>query len=188
MPGFGGEVLRRLGAAVVNLPGGEIFPALQSGAIDGSEWVGPWNDLAFGFYKVVKNYHYPGFHEPGTAEGLGINRKVWDGLTKNQQALIATACQAENSVTLAEFNAKNGAALDTLLTKHGVKLHRFSNEILQHLGKISGEVVAEEGSADAMTRKVYESFLKSRKASISWSKLGDQSYWNARLLPFKYGA
>jgi TRAP-type mannitol/chloroaromatic compound transport system substrate-binding protein len=127
MPGLGGEVLRGLGAAVVNLPGGEIFPALQAGTIDGTEWVGPWNDLAFGFYKVVKNYHYPGFHEPGTAEGLGINRKVWDGLTSSQQQLIATACQAENSVTLAEFNAKNGAALDVLLTKHGVKLHRYSN-------------------------------------------------------------
>ncbi len=186
MPGFGGEVLRRLGAAVVNLPGGEIFPALQSGAIDGSEWVGPWNDLAFGFYKVVKNYHYPGFHEPGTAEGLGINRKVWDGFTKNQQQLIESACQAENSVTLAEFNAKNGAALKVLINEHGVKLHRFPNEVLQQIGKISGEVMAEAGATDAITRKVYESFLKSRKESISWSKLGDQAYWNARLLPFKY--
>ncbi len=136
---------------------------------------------------MVKHYHYPGFHEPGTAEGLGINLKVWDGLTKNQQEMIAFACQAENSVTLAEFNAKNGAALEVLVNQHGVRLHKFSREILQQIGVISGEVMAEAGATDAITKKVYDSFIKSRKASISWSKLGDQSYWNARLLPFKYG-
>ena len=187
MPGLGGEVLRRLGAAVVNLPGGEIFPALQSGAIDGSEWVGPWNDLAFGFYKVVKYYYYPGFHEPGTALGVGINKKVWDSLNNGQQQLIASACAAENDTSLAEFNAHNGAALETLLTKHGVKLRKFSSELLNAIGEKSGEVVAEAGGSDAFTKKVYDSFIKSRKDSISWSKLGDQSYWNARLLPFKYG-
>ena len=80
MPGLGGEVLRALGVAVVNLPGGEVFPALQSGAIDGAEWVGPWHDLAFGFYKVVKNYHWPGFHEPGTMGSYAINKKFWNGL------------------------------------------------------------------------------------------------------------
>ena len=92
MPGIGGEVLRRLGAAVVNLPGGEIFPALQSGAIDGTEWVGPWNDLAFGFYKIVKNYYFPGFHEPGTALSAGFNRQKWEGLSTSEQQLIASAC------------------------------------------------------------------------------------------------
>ena len=78
MPGLGGEVLRRLGAAVVNLPGGEIFPALQSGTIDGTEWVGPWHDLAFGFYKVAKLYYHPGWHEPGTTGEVMINLQVWE--------------------------------------------------------------------------------------------------------------
>ena len=187
MPGLGGEVLRRLGAAAVALPGGQIFPALQSGAIDGTEWVGPWNDLAFGFYKVVKNYYYPGFHEPGAALAVALNKKVWDGLSKSQQQLIESACQAENDVTLAEFNAKNGGALEVLVKKHGVKLHRTPDSVLQAIGKISGEVVAEVGESDPFAKRVYESFLKSRKMSIGWSKLSDQAYWNARLLPFKYG-
>ncbi len=126
-------------------------------------------------------------HFPLMVRGARTDSQRAEVFSPYDGSLIATACQAENSVTLAEFNAKNGAALDVLLTKHGVKLHRFSNEILQEIGKISGEVVAEEGSSDKITRKIYESFLKSRKASISWSKLGDQSYWNARLLPFKYG-
>ena len=187
MPGIGGEVLRRLGAAVVNLPGGEIFPALQSGAIDGTEWVGPWNDLAFGFYKIVKNYYFPGFHEPGTALSAGFNRQKWEGLSTSEQQLIASACAAENDVGLAEFNARNGASLEVLVQKHGVQVRRFSNQLLNQIGKLAGEVVAEVGTSDATTRKIYESFLKSRKASIGWSKLGDQAYWNARLLPFKYG-
>ena len=120
MPGIGGEVLRRLGAAVVNLPGGEIFAALQSGAIDGTEWVGPWNDLAFGFYKVVKFYYWPGFHEPGTVLGVGFNKKFWDGLSGEHQTLIESACAAENAFALAEFNARNGESLDILINEHGV--------------------------------------------------------------------
>ena len=90
MPGLGGEVLRRLGAAAVALPGGEIFPALQAGTIDATEWVGPWNDLAFGFYKITKYYYWPGFHEPGTILSLGINKDVWESLSASDQSLIET--------------------------------------------------------------------------------------------------
>ena len=187
MPGIGGEVLRRLGAAVVNLPGGEIFPALQSGAIDGTEWVGPWNDLAFGFYKVVSFYYWPGFHEPGTVLSAGFNKKFWDGLSGEHQSLIETACAAENAFALAEFATRNGEALDVLINEHGVQLRRFSNDLLNRIGEISGEVVAEVGASDAMTRRVYESFLNARKEQISWSRLGDQAFGQARLLPFKYG-
>jgi len=187
MPGLGGEVLRQIGAAAVNLPGGEIFPALQSGAIDATEWVGPWNDLAFGFYKVAKYYYYPGFHEPGTALGSGVNLKVWEGLSADHKAIVKTAMAAENNLTLAEFNARNNDSLKVLREKHGVKLRKFSNSILQAIGEASGNVVAEAAASDAMTKKVYDSFLGFRKNAIAWSKLSDQSYWNARLLPFKYG-
>ena len=187
MPGLGGEVLRKIGATAVALPGGEIFPALQSGAIDATEWVGPWNDLAFGFYKVAKYYYWPGFHEPGTATGAGVNLKLWESLTDSQRVLIETAMAATNAMTLAEFNARNSGALDTLVKKHGVQVRRFTNQMLQAIGEASGQVVAEAGASDAMTRKVYDSFIKARKKSIAWSKLSDQAYWNARLLPFKYG-
>jgi TRAP-type mannitol/chloroaromatic compound transport system substrate-binding protein len=188
MPGLGGEVLRRIGAAAVSLPGGEIMPALQSGAIDATEWVGPWNDLAFGFYKVTKYYYYPGFHEPGTALGSGVNLDVWNSLTSDQQSLIATCMAAENNVTLGEFNARNGAALNTLLTDHGVELKKFSSGVLQAIGEAAGGVVAEAGATDAMTQKIYNSFIDFRSKAIGWSKLSDQAYWNARILPFKYGS
>lgn len=187
MPGLGGEVLRRLGAAVVNLPGGEIYPALQSGAIDGTEWVGPWNDLAFGFYKVTKFYYYPGFHEPGTATSLGINLDVWESFTPAQKAIVQSAAMAESNRSLAEFNAKNGDSLQALLNQHGVQLKKFSDDVLNAIGVASGEVMAELASADDITKEVYESFLVNRRNSIGWSRLAEEAYFSARRLPFKYG-
>ena len=187
MPGLGGEVLRKLGATVVALPGGEIFPALQSGAIDGTEWVGPWNDLAFGFYKVAKFYYYPGFHEPAPAQSLGINLDVWESFTATQKGIISTVCMGENSRAHAEFNAKNGDVLNTLLTKHGVQLKKFSDDVLKAIGTASGEVIAGLSNSDDITKEVVASFLANRKNAISWSRLAEESYFSARRLDFKYG-
>jgi TRAP-type mannitol/chloroaromatic compound transport system substrate-binding protein len=186
MPGLGGEVLRQLGAAVVNLPGGEIFPALQAGTIDGTEWVGPWNDLAFGFYKVAKYYYWPGFHEPSTTGEVLVNLKVWESLPKDQQQIIAAATQAEAWREFNEFYASNSGALKELIDKHGVKLRRFSDELLTQVGTVAGEVVAEVGNSDPFTRKVYDSFIDFRTKAIGWSALSEQGFMNARSLPFAY--
>src|SRR5205807_5995212 len=107
MPGLGGEVLRRLGAVVVNLPGGEITAALKSGAIDASEWVGPWNDMAMGLHKVAGYCYYPGFHEPGTGTALGINKTVWESLDASDRRVIQAAAACEYARSVAEFNANN---------------------------------------------------------------------------------
>jgi TRAP-type mannitol/chloroaromatic compound transport system substrate-binding protein len=187
IPGLGGEVVRRLGATPVSLPGAEIFPALQSGALDASEWAGPWNDLALGLYKVAKYYYYPGFHEPGTALSAGINLKVWESLDDDLKAVITQATAAENATSSAEFKARNADALGTLRRKHRVDLRRFSDGVLRALGEASGVVVGEIGSGDdAVTRKIYESFIKFRKKALSWPHLGEQTFRNARILPFKY--
>ncbi|MBR46801.1 MAG: ABC transporter substrate-binding protein [Rhodospirillaceae bacterium] len=186
MPGLGGEVLRRVGAAAVSLPGGEIFPALQAGTIDATEWVGPWNDLAFGFYKVTKYYYWPGFHEPGTTLSSGMNKGVWDSLDSGQQSLIASCMAAENDVTLAEFNAKNSDALDTLVKKHNVQVRRTPNELLNALGDASGKVAAEVAGSDALTKRVYDSFIDFRTKAVAYAKHSDQAFWQARLLPFKF--
>lgn len=186
MPGLGGEVLRRIGAAAVTLPGGEIFPALQSGAIDATEWVGPWNDLAFGFYKITKYYYWPGFHEPGSTLACGVNKTLWDGFNSEEQAIVAGACMAENNRMYAEFNAKNGAALDTLRNVHGVELRQIPDPVNMAIGEASGQVVREAGESDAISKKILESFLDFRSKILAYSKLSDQAYANARLLPFKY--
>ena len=114
MPELGAEVLRRMGATVVTTPGGEIVGALKSGAIDASEWVGPWLDMELGLDKAADYYYYPGFHEPGTNSTLGINKTLWDGLTASERALIEAAAQAEVTRSLAEFNAENVKSLKFL--------------------------------------------------------------------------
>lgn len=182
IPGLGGAVLNALGGTSVTLGGSEIMPALQAGTIDATEWVGPWNDLAFGFYKVVKNYHYPGFHEPGSLLSVGISSKLWGSLSKEDKAIIENACMAENNYGFAEFNANNTQALNTLINKHGVKLVQFSDEIYKAIGEASKDVLATTGAADPLTKKVYESFMDFRKKAVAWTKLSDQTYANKREL------
>jgi len=186
MPGLGQDTLRRIGADAVSLPGSKIFPALQSGAIDATEWVGPWSDLEFGLYKITKYYYYPGFHEPGTTLAAGVNLKVWERLSADHKMIISTAAAAENNTVLAEFNAKNAAALNTLLVKHKVELRKFPKEVMNAIGKAAGQVVAEAGASNPFAGKVYNSYIKFRKTSVAWSKLSEQAYQNARALPFKY--
>ena len=187
IPGLGGEVLRKIGAAAINLPGGEIYTSLQSGAIDATEWVGPWNDLAFGFYKVTKYYYYPGFHEPGTALSFSLNKKMWDGLSSEHKAIIKSAASAQNDETLSEFNARNGGALATLTGTHNVKLRKFSDEVMTSIGNASGEVLDAVAGSDAMTKRVFDSFIKFRKNAIGWTGLSETAFTSARSLKYKYG-
>ncbi len=186
MPGLGGEVLRRLGASAIAIPGGEIFSSLQTGAIDATEWVGPWNDLAFGFYKVAKYYYYPGFHEPGSQLACGINLDVWHSLSKSQQAIFAQACAAENDFSLAEFAAENTKALRTLINDHGVQLRRVPDAILTEIGKLSGQVVREIAEEDDITKRVFESFIAARESGLESGAINVEPYLQARHLPFNY--
>jgi len=185
MPGLGGEVIKRAGATPVSLPGGEIFPSLQSGAIDATEWVGPYNDLAFGFYKIAKYYYWPGWHEPGTILECFVNKQAFEGLPKDLQAIVTAAMKEAQSDMLAEYTSKNNAALVELVSKHNVVLKRFSDDVLKSMGKLSKEVVEEVASLDPMSKKVYESFNKYRQQSINWNNIGEVGYSLARALTFK---
>ncbi len=180
MPGLGGEVLRQIGATAVALPGGEIFPALQAGTIDATEWVGPYNDMAFGFQKILKNYMYPGFHEPGSALSVGMNKAWWDGLNDADKALIEACCTAENDAMMAEFNARNGDSLTKLLNDEGVQLHKFPDEVFQAIADASEQVVADTANVDDIGKRIYESYAAFRKSVAGWSKLSDQAYMDAR--------
>lgn len=180
MPGLGGEVLRRLGAVVVALPGGEIVPALKSGAIEASEWVGPWNDMVLGLHKVSKYYYYPGFHEPGTVLATGVNKGLWDNLSAEDRNLISTVAMAEYTYSLAEFNANNAKSLQELMQDQSIEIRKFDDALIQALGKASNDVVAESANKDALTRKIYESYSAFRKQQISWTNLADRGYLSAR--------
>ena len=182
MPGLGGEVLDRLGAAATTIPGSEIFPALQSGAIDGTEWIGPWNDLAFGFYKVAKHYYYPGFHEPGTALSLGINMDSWNRFSPADQSLIAMAAAAETERSLSEFNAENARSFDEILTMPDIKVHAMPDDVMAAIAKVSREVVAEAGETNDISRRIHDSFSAFRARALNYSRISEYAYARARLL------
>jgi TRAP-type mannitol/chloroaromatic compound transport system substrate-binding protein len=186
MPGLGGEVLRRRGATVVTLGGGEIVPALRSGAIDASEWVGPWNDMHLGLHKVSKFYYYPGFHEPGTGVATAINKTRWDSLTAEDRNIITTVANAEYTYSLAEFNTNNAKSLQELSHDKNIEIRKFDDSLLQTLGKASGEVMAEVGSKDPLTRRIYQSYIEFRSRCTPWSDMAERAFLNARSLPFPY--
>ena len=182
IPGLGGDVIKALGGNPVTLAPTDILTSLQSGAIDATEWVGPYNDLALGLYKVAKHYYYPGFHEPGTMLSLGVSRKLYDSLPKSDQQMIAACALAENNHMLAEFNARNAQALQQLIDKHGVELHQFSDDILKAAALASQEVIAAAGEADPLAKKVFDSYSKFRQLALTWSKMSDQAFMNKREL------
>lgn len=159
-PGLGGQVWQKLGASVTNLAAGEIFQALQSGTLDAAEFVGPYNDLALGFYQIAKNYYFPSFIEPGLATELVVDKAKYQALPSDLQAIIRDICQAEYDSVAADFAANDPRALQTLVNNHGVKVLQFPEEILE-----AGAVAAKEiltsllDSGDALTKKTAESFV-----------------------------
>ena len=180
MPGLGGEVIRRLGGAAVQLSGGEIYQALQSGSIDATEWVGPWNDYAFGFYREAPYYYAPGFHEPGASLAVGINLDVWNNFTASEQAMVSFACKAANDASLGEYTHENAKALNILKNEHGIAPRFFSDDIMIEIGKISEDVVAELGSSDKRTKKIYDAYLAARNEYRGWTEMSDGRYIRAR--------
>lgn len=182
IPGLGGEVLRRAGGTTVNIPGGELFTSLQSGALDATEWVGPYNDLAFGFYKVAKYYYYPGWHEPGSTLEAIINKQAFNELPADLQSIVTAACKAVNMDMLSDYTARNNQALETLVNKHGVQLRALPDDVLRKLKQISEEVVLELANKDPMAKKIYTSFNQFRTQVSHWSALSEQAFLKARAL------
>ncbi len=176
IPGLGGDVLAKLGASPVSLPGGQIYENLVSGAIDATEWVGPWNDSFMKFYEAAKFYYYPGMHEPAAQLALGMNKKWWDGLSKTDQMIITAAAEMENSIMMSEYNAKNGASLASLISDQGVKLRSFSDDIYDSFGDAAEEVFAEVEQHSPLAKKIHQSFLSSRNEVGAWAKISDQAY------------
>ena len=180
IPGLGGEVLKRAGGTPVNLPGGELFTAMQSGTIDAVEWVGPFNDLTFGFYKVAKFYYYPGWHEPGTTLEAIINKEAFEALPADLQVIVKSACKLANHEMLAEYVSRNNDALQTLINKHKVQVKRFPDDVLEKLRTLSDDVVKELANKDAFASEVYESFSSYRKKTENWSEYSERAYLNVR--------
>ena len=180
IPGLGGDVMAKLGASPVSLPGGQIYENLVSGAIDATEWVGPWNDSFMKFYEAAKFYYYPGMHEPGSMLSFGMNASFWNSLSKSDQMIIEAAAAMENDVMMSEYNAKNGASLATLIKDQGVQLREFSDEIYDSFGKAADEVFEEVRAHSPLANNIHESFLNSRKEVGGWANIAEVAYLRQR--------
>jgi TRAP-type mannitol/chloroaromatic compound transport system substrate-binding protein len=180
MAGLQAEVLNRMGATTVNLPGGEIMPALQSGVIDAAEWGGPWMDLAFGFYKVAKHCYGPGVHEPGTAQSLMVNLAAYEALPKDLQAIVRNAATVEAALLLSEFNFENAVALQTLIKDHDVTIGPLPAEVLKRWFEISADVVAETAADGDINKRIYDSWSTYRKNAVAIAPLSVLGYMQSR--------
>ena len=180
IPGLGGDVMAKLGASPVSLPGSQIYENLMSGAIDATEWVGPWNDSYMKFYEAAKYYYFPGMHEPASMLAVGMNKSWWDGLSKTDQALITAAAHQENDRMMSEYNAKNGAALDKLISEQGVQVREFNDDVYDAFGEAAEEVFEEVRAHSDLANRIHESFVATRKDVGRWMNLSDQPYLRQR--------
>jgi TRAP-type mannitol/chloroaromatic compound transport system substrate-binding protein len=158
IPGLGGEVIQRAGATPVTLPGSEIFTSLQTGAIDATEWVGAYNDVAFGLHKAASYYYYPGWQEPGAGLELMVNADAWASLPPDLQALVELACQAITTDMLAEYTHGNALALQQLIDDPNVDVRPFPNDVLRVLKGHTQDIVDELSADDPIWKKIAESY------------------------------
>jgi len=185
-PGLGGQVWQKLGASVTNLAAGQIFQALQTGTLDAAEFVGPYNDLALGFYQIAKNYYFPSFIEPGLGTEAVVNKSKFKALPADLQEIVRTACQAEYDNVTSEFVANDPRALETLVSKHGVKVHKFSDEILGAGAKAAVEVItAVRDNENPLAKKAAESFISALNLLRTRSEGTDLPFLLAREKFFK---
>ena len=180
IPGIGGEVLKEAGGIPVTLPGGELFTALQTGVIDATEWVGPYNDLTFGFHQAAKYYYYPGWHEPGPMLELLINMDAWNSLPQHLQVIIETATKAVNQDTLDEYLARNNQALTELVEVHGVELRKLPDDVIEEFRAISNEILSDLAEEDEVIGKVYDSYIEFKNNVTEYHKISEDSFIEAR--------
>jgi TRAP-type mannitol/chloroaromatic compound transport system substrate-binding protein len=178
--GLGGEIYRRLGAIPQTTSPGEILVSMQSGLIDGAEFVGPGSDIALGLYRVAAFYYAPGFNKPnGTGECI-ISRRAWDGLDGELRAIVQHACAAEAAFALAEMEWLNAEALAALTSQHGVKLKMFPASLIEAARRQAVDVVGELAGKSAVARKVHDSYVKFRDRTGAWSRISIRAVLEAR--------
>ena len=175
IPGLGGKVMSRLGATVQVLPGAEIYPALERGVIDATEWVGPYDDEKAGFYKVAKYYYHPGWWEPAPTLSIYVNQKAWDSLPKEYQEIVASASAEANLNMMVDYDSKNPVALKSLLDK-GTELREYSQEILEAARKEAYALYDELSAEDATFKDIYEGWRAFKAESDPWFSTAETSY------------
>ncbi len=180
LPGLAGEVLTAAGGTAVTMPGGELYTALQTGVIDATEWVGPYNDLTLGLHQVARYYYYPGWHEPGSTLEVIVNQGAFDALPQDLQAIVTYAARAMNQDMLDEYTARNNDALQQLVNEHGVELRRLPDDVYQALYDAYKVEVRELVDSDPMAEKVWTSFAAFLDGVRRYHAISEQAYLNGR--------
>jgi TRAP-type mannitol/chloroaromatic compound transport system substrate-binding protein len=188
MPGIGTEMIRRLGAVPTLMAPGDLFPALQAGTLDATDFTGPANDMALGFHQICKYLYFPCIQKPGAIQQVIVSKKKFDALPADLKEVVTVACQAAHQDMLAEYNWINAKALQAL-KGHGVRQLLLPDDLLEALGNAAGQILFEErDKLDPLGKKIWEAYFKARSDLMALSSIGDRGLFNARNLKIKYPA
>ncbi|WP_224823590.1 TRAP transporter substrate-binding protein [Cognatishimia sp. MH4019] len=182
MPGLGGAALGKMGASIQNLPGSEVYQALASGAIDGTEWIGPWADEKAGFQEITQFYYTAGFHEPGVALSVATNRDVFENLSPANQKIIEIASLETHQWNLSQFVSNNGAAVQRLQAG-GVKVLEFPDTVWDAFADASRQVF-DENMSDDLFKSIYDSYQASIKSVSGWTEISEAPFVSQRARVF----
>ena len=178
IPGLGGKVLAKAGGTPVLVSGGEIYTNLERGVIDATEWIGPYHDYLMGFYQVAKHYYYPGWHEPGPALEMLINKPKFEALPSDLREIVRTACYRTNRWMGAEFDAINGRYLQKIMDETDVEVKAFPIEVLEQLKFYTKETLEELIEQDSQSKKVYEAFSKFKEEVGTWMNISERVFYD----------
>ncbi len=186
--GLASEMCAKLGMAVQAMGGRDMFQALQSGALDAGEFIGPWTDSALGFYQVAKNYYWPGVGEPSSAEECAVNAKVYAELPDDLKQAVNFACSSLYNDVWTEYTTKHALALQKLVAEQGVQVKKLPDDVMVAMGNAAGEVIAElRADSDELVKRIAESFLAYRNSVAGYMVYADNGQMNARALGYNYG-
>jgi TRAP-type mannitol/chloroaromatic compound transport system substrate-binding protein len=180
IPGIAGEVFSRAGGTSVTIPGSEIYTSMQTGVIDATEWVGPYNDMSFGLHEVAEHYYHSGWHEPGAMLEIIINEDKWNSIPKDLQAIIEVAARAINQDTLDEYTARNATSLQDLQTNFGIIPKALPTEVLQYLNKAAQDYYAELAAQDPQFAEIYASYKNFQTIVREYHDISEKEYYLTR--------
>ena len=180
IPGLAGEIFTRAGGSAIAIPGGELYTAMQTGVIDATEWVGPYNDRSFGLHEVATHYYYPGWQEPSAMVEFIVNLDAWHALPTDLQRIIDVATEAINANMAAEYIARNGSSLRDLIEAEGIIPKPFPADLLASLQDIALDYYQSEAEHDENFRRVYESYRRSQATTYEWLKMSEKAIFEYR--------
>lgn len=185
--GIASQMAAKLGIAAEAMSGPAMFQALQTGALDAGEFIGPWTDSALGYYQVAPFYYWPGVGEPSSAEECGVNAKAFADLPADLQEVVTQACLGLYTPVWTEYMTKHAQALTTLVSEHNVQVRKLPDDVIAAMGVAAGEIMEEyRADEDELVRRITESFVGYRDLVGGYMPYADNGQMNARASVFGY--